>query len=303
MLNMFKARTKTIGLAGLAIIILTALLFSGCSSTDSSPAETAGQEEGQFTRQELVISGSTTTLQVSEAWASAFMAEYGGSIIVNGGGSGGGIAEMINGINDLANASRQIKPEEIQAAQDAGYDPVEYVVLYDGIAVILSHNLDIEDLTMEQLSKIYTAEITNWSQLGGPDSQIVMAARDTSSGTGEYFLEAVVQMGKTLKDKDYDPTALRLQSNADVVNMVKENDNAIGYIGLGYLEDSLNAVKVEGVMPSVDTVKDDSYPISRGLYIYAPSRDISQIAQAYLDFVFSEQGQQIGLEEGFVPVE
>ncbi|MDZ7838455.1 MAG: PstS family phosphate ABC transporter substrate-binding protein [Actinomycetota bacterium] len=251
----FKSRRSKIwGLLSLTIIILltTTLMFAGCSSTGSTteeadaaqPAESTAQaesSEGQFEGQELVLSGSTTLLQVSEAWASAFMEEYGGSIIVNGGGSGGGIADMINGINDLANASRQIKEEEIQGARDAGYDPVEHTVLYDGIAVIVSDNVTVDDLTIEQLSKIYRAEITNWSEVGGPDAQIVIAARDSSSGTGEYFLEAVVQMDKTLEE-DYSPNALRLQSNADIVNQVKGNDNAIGYIGLGYLEDNLKVI-------------------------------------------------------------
>ncbi|MCG9479961.1 MAG: PstS family phosphate ABC transporter substrate-binding protein [Actinomycetia bacterium] len=296
------------------ILLLTAtVVFAGCSSEGSTteeadaaqPTESTTQTEssgGQLEGQELVLSGSTTLLQVSEAWASAFMEEYGGSIIVNGGGSGGGIADMINGLNDLANASRQIKEEEIQAARDAGYDPVEHTVLYDGIAVIVSDNVTVDDLTIEQLSKIYRAEITNWSEVGGPDAQIVITARDTSSGTGEYFLEAVVQMDKTLEE-DYSPNALRLQSNADIVNQVKGNDNAIGYIGLGYLEDNLKVIKIEAVAPSVDTVKDGTYPVSRGLYVYAPSSDISKIAQAYMDFVFSEQGQQIGMEEGFVPID
>ncbi|PIU28179.1 MAG: phosphate ABC transporter substrate-binding protein [Candidatus Hydromicrobium americanum] len=252
--------------------------------------------------QELVISGSTTLLQVSEAWASAFMEKYGGTIIVNGGGSGGGIADLINGVNEIANASRQIKDEELEAAKDAGLDVQEYIVLYDGIAVIVSNNVTVENLTIEQLSKIYTSEITNWKDVGGDDTEIIITARDSSSGTGEYFLEEVVQLGKTMENNDYSETALRLQSNADVVNQIKENDNAVGYIGLGYLEESLKIVKVEGIEPSVDTVKDNSYPISRGLYIYVPGKELTEIGQAYINFVLSDEGQDIGLEEGFVPL-
>jgi len=303
-----KKRSKLLFFLSLTAAILLAIntLFAGCSSAEEA-AEQSGQTTdqpagGKFEGQELVISGSTTLLQVSEAWAAAFMENFGGTVIINGGGSGGGIADMINGINELANASRQIKDEEIQAAKDVGLDPVEYTVLYDGIAVMVSDNLSIEELSIEQLSKIYTAQITNWSEVGGPDAEIVIAARDSSSGTGEYFLEAVVQMNKTQEENDYSPTALRLQSNADVVNQVKENDNGIGYIGLGYVEEGLKVVKVEGVAPSVETVKDGSYPISRGLYVYAPGEDIRDMAKAYLEFVISSQGQQIGLEEGFVPV-
>jgi phosphate transport system substrate-binding protein len=103
-----------------------------------------------------------------------------------------------------------------------------------------------------------------------------------------------------MEDNDYSDMALRLQSNADIVNQVKENDNAIGYIGLGYLEQSLKIVKVEGIEPSIDTVKDASYPISRGLYVYAPDKDLTEIGQAYINFILSYEGQDIGLEEGFV---
>ncbi len=262
------------------------------------------EENGSLTYegQELVISGSTTLLQVSEAWASAFMEKYGGTITINGGGSGGGIADMINGINDLANSSRKIKDGELESAKDAGLDVQEYMVLYDGIAVIVSNDVPVENITIEQLSGIYTGEITNWQDVGGNDAEIVIIARDSSSGTGEYFLEEVVQLGKTMEDNDYSETAIRLQSNADVVNQIKEIDNAIGYIGLGYLEESLKSVKVEGIEPSIDTVKDNSYPISRGLYIYAPGKDLTEIGQAYINFVLSDEGQDIGLEEGFVPL-
>jgi phosphate transport system substrate-binding protein len=272
---------------------------SGESQTEEEPLEEAGLS---YEGKELVISGSTTLLQVSEAWASSFMEKFGGTVIVNGGGSGGGIADLINGTNELANASRQIKDAEMEAAKNAGFDIQEYTVLYDGIAVIVSSNVSIENLTIEQLSKIYTAEITNWKDLGGEDAEIVIIARDSSSGTGEYFLEKVVQMDKSLKDNDYSEMALRLQSNADIVNQIKENDNSIGYIGLGYLEESLKAVKVEGILPMVKSVKDESYPISRGLYVYAPSRELTDIGQAYIDFVLGSDGQEIGLKEGFVPV-
>ncbi len=298
-----------------AVLLLGSVIFAGCKNAEKTSegsvttgeneevtGEQAAQEGLPYGGQELVISGSTTLLQVSEAWASAFMEKYGGTIIINGGGSGGGIADMINGINDLANASRQIKDEELQAASDAGLDVQEYTVLYDGIAVIVSSNVSVDNLTIEELSKIYTGEITNWQDVGGSNSQIVIVARDSSSGTGEYFLEEVVQLGKTMEDNDYSETALRLQSNADVVNQIKNNDDAIGYIGLGYLEESLKTVKVDGIEPSIATVKDGSYPISRGLYVYAPHKELSPIGQAYIDFVLSDEGQQIGLDEGFVPL-
>lgn len=275
----------------------------------TSSEETVDFEEGRpFEGKELVITGSTTLLQVSEAWASTFMEKYGGTIIVNGGGSGEGIAALINGTTDLANSSREIKDDEIEAAKANGLDIQEYLVLYDGIAVVVHPSNPVEELTIEQLSKMYTGEITNWSEVGGRDKEIVLAARDSSSGTGEYFLEEVIQLGKTLKENDYSDNALRLQSNADIVNQVSTTENAIGYIGLGYIGESIKVLKIkkdeasEAVMASVETIKDGSYPISRALYIYALGKDISDIAKAYLDFVMGEEGQTIGLQEGYVPV-
>jgi len=294
-------KSKIWMLLSLATVIsfLCSSLLLGCNNTEGAVTEEDGLP---YEGKELVISGSTTLLQVSEAWASSFMKKFGGTVIINGGGSGAGIADLINGTNELANASRQIKDAEMEAAKNAGLDIQEYTVLYDGIAVIASSNVTIENLTIEQLSKIYTAEITNWKDLGGEDAEIVIIARDSSSGTGEYFLEEVVQVGKTLKENDYSEMALRLQSNADIVNQIKENDNSIGYIGLGYLEESLKAVKVEGILPTVESVKDESYPISRGLYVYAPGKELTDIGKAYIEFVLSSDGQEIGLKEGFVPV-
>ena len=291
---------------GIIILFTLNILQAGCSNGGKVPRETSDESKDTgglpFMGQELVISGSTTLLQVSEAWASAFMEKYGGTIIINGGGSGGGIADMINGINELANSSREIKDGELEAAKSAGLDVQEYTVLYDGIAVIVSSNVPVDSLTIEELSKIYAGEITSWKDVGGSDSKIVIIARDSSSGTGEYFLEEVVQLGKTMEDNDYSETALRLQSNADIVYQIKNNDNAIGYIGLGYLEKSLKIIKVEGVEPLIDTVEDGSYPISRGLHIYSPGKELKPIGQAYIDFILSGEGQEIGSGQGFVPV-
>jgi len=302
---MKRSKFLSVIIVGIAALLINSMILAGCKDTVKTSKESVTAEGSKvlpYEGQELVISGSTTLLQVSEAWASAFMEKYGGTIIINSGGSGGGIADMINGINDLANASRQIKDEELEAAKDAGLDVQEYIVLYDGIAIIVSSNVSVENLTIEELSKIYTGKITNWQDVGGDDAEIVVIARDSSSGTGEYFLEEVVQLGKTMEDNDYSETALRLQSNADIVNQIKNNDNTIGYIGLGYLEESLKTVKVGGVEPSIDTVKKGSYPISRGLYVYASNKELSEIAQAYIDFIFSDKGQEIGLQEGFVPL-
>lgn len=321
-----KRKKVFITVAMTVLFILAAFLFTGCGTNNQTGQKNTGEISGagsgkavseaaesskKFEGKSLVISGSTTLLEVSNQWAEAFMAENGGEITINGGGSGVGITDLINGSNDLGNSSRKIKDEEIQQAESAGVDIKEFPVLYDGIAVIVSKNIEITELSIAQLSEIYTAKITNWSQLGGPDAGIVAIARDSASGTGEYFLERVVQLNKTVEDNDYSEMCYRLQSNADVVNQIVSGDNCIGYIGLGYLEsaaDNSNAVAIiaensdKAVMASIETVKDSSYPISRELYVYANGSNISELAQAFIDYIFSEEGQDIGQQAGFVAI-
>jgi len=276
----------------------------GCSSTDpaSESLSAAGKDSLPFDGQELVLSGSTTLLQITDAWASAFMDRSGGNVIVNGGGSGSGIADLINGINQLANSSRAIKDKEIDEGKKVGLDITEFTVLFDGLAIIVSDNVTVRELSIQQLSDIFTASITNWKDVGGEDAEIVIISRDSTSGTAVYFLEEVIQLRKTAKDKDYSGLSLRLQSNAEIINVIKENYNAISYVGLGFLDSSLKTVSIEGVSATVENVKKDRYPISRGLYIYANENELTEMGKAYLDFVMSDEGQAIGLEQGFVPI-
>jgi phosphate transport system substrate-binding protein len=304
------------------IIILALSLcvsvIAGCSSNsisntaqDTKSAE-ATNSNLKFGNQELILTGSTTLLEVSQKWAEEFMKINGGKITVNGGGSGEGISALLNNTTELANSSRSIKKEEQDKAVSLGMDIKEYEVLFDGICMVVSKNISVKELTLNQLADIYMGNITNWKQLGGIDADIVAAARDTNSGTGEYFLQKVIQKDQKEKDNDYSPNCLRLQSSSDVVNQVSQNDNTIGYIGVGYLKDagsSVNVVSVKiddnspAISPSIETIADKSYPIARGLYIYSNNAKITEIAKAYIDFVLSQEGQKIGEDSGFVKVQ
>lgn len=307
----------------LAVLFLATTIFAGCKTaatretaatqvTDTSEAsDEANPASSKFNDQELVVSGSDTLLEVANAWAEDFMAKFGGSITVNGGGSGVGIKSLIDGTTDLANSSRSMKDSEKQEAASKGIDLKEYIVIWDGMAVIVSKNVNVSELTVDQLSKIYKGEITNWKDVGGADAEIIATAREISSGTHVYFLENIVRLGNSESQDEYSDKCLFLQGNADIVAQVSGNENIIGYIGLGYLKasgDTVNAVKIKkdssssAVSPSVETVKDRSYPISRELYVYADGNKITELAQAYLDFILSADGQQIGLDVGFVPV-
>ncbi|MHB1275389.1 MAG: PstS family phosphate ABC transporter substrate-binding protein [Candidatus Humimicrobiaceae bacterium] len=323
MIRIGKRNLVSVTIMALLIVTLSVTVFTSCKTTSSQGTTTVAAEtttaetvttqaaaELKFKDETLVLTGSTTLLEVAQKWAEEFMKANGGKITVNGGGSGEGIAAILNGTTDLANASRSIKKEEMDKGTAAGLDIKEFTVLYDGICVVTSKNISVKELTTDQLADIYMGKITNWKEVGGPDANIVAAARDTSSGTGEFFLEEIIQKGKKEKENDYSPNCLRLQSNGDVVNQVANNDNTIGYIGIGYLKDAgdtVNTVAVkkgdkDAVMPTVKSVADKSYPISRALYIYGNAKKMSAIAQAFIDFVLSSDGQAIGEEAGFVKV-
>lgn len=305
----------------LAVLFLGATVFIGCQANGTQSTDMQATDSGtivdemdsgsDFEKQELVVSGSTTLLEVANAWAEEFMAQFGGYITINGGGSGEGIKSLIDGTTDLANASRSMKDSEKEEAAAKGIDLKEYIVLWDGIAVIVSKNVSVSELTFEQLSKIYKGEITNWKDVGGADAEIIAAARESTSGTGEYFLTNIVRLGNSDSEDEYSDKCLLLQTNADMVTQVSGNENVIGFVGLGYLKeagDTVNAVKIrvdagsDAVLPSVETVTDRTYPISRELYVYADGNKITELAQAYLDFILSAEGQQIGTDAGFVPV-
>jgi phosphate transport system substrate-binding protein len=294
------------------LIFLGNIILYGCDKEEGKATETeiedATEEDGKmFGGQELYISGSTTILPIAALVAEEFMDKYGGSVTISGGGSGTGISEAINELNDIGNASRAAKDKEIEEAADLGVELDEVVIAIDAICVVTSSNVTgVDDLTIKQLSEIFRGEITSWNEVGGPDAPIVLASRDSSSGTYEYFLERVVQIDKEFEDYTFASTALALQSNADVVSTVAGNEDAIGYIGLGYLQEAVdggaNLVNVEGIEPSVDTARSGEYPISRPLYNYYRRGDLSDMGQAYLDFLLGDEGQALAQSAGFVPL-
>lgn len=281
------------------------ILTTGCSvfgfqnssaSAGSQPSET------------IVNSGSDTMVNLALAWAEQYQQlQPEISVSVSGGGSGTGIASMINGTSDLANASRQIKDEEFTSAVENGIEPVEFVVARDAIAVIVNPENPIEQLSLQQISDIYSGKYTNWSQLGGEDRPIVRVSRETNSGTHVYFLEEVLRLGEDDNDTLFSPDTLLLLSSQGITSEVGDNPNAIGYDGLGYVTPEVKVVAVSEsedgpfIYPSVESVNQGSYPIARDLYIYSAGQPSSQV-QAYLDWIMSSQGQEIVKELGFVPI-
>ena len=212
----------------------------------------------------LIIQGSTTVLPIAQKAAEVFMQKSPeANISVRGGGSGTGIAALIDGICDIADASRPMKKKEILKAKKKGINPVPFVIAKDGIAVIVHPANPVSKLSLSQIKDIYTGKVSNWSELGrGRNQKIVVVSRDVASGTYECFSKLV------LKKERVRPDALLQASNMAVASIVKRTEGAIGYVGLGYLSPQVKALTVENVKPSVETVLKGRYPISRPLFMY-----------------------------------
>jgi phosphate transport system substrate-binding protein len=262
-------------------------------------------DAGPDTVQTIENKGSDTLVNLALAWAEEYMRLHPDvRISVTGGGSGTGIAAMINGTVDIANASRAMKPEEISAAQANGITPVQFVVALDAIAVVVHPSNPVDGLTLQQISAIYTRQITNWSQVGGEDRPIVLLSRESNSGTYIYFLENVVRLGDEESDLLFSPDTLLMPSSEGISAEVRQNPNAIGYDGLGYVTPDQKTLAIARnaeapyVMPSVETVNDGTYPISRPLYMYTAGEPSGAI-ELYLDWILAD-GQALVQDLGFV---
>jgi phosphate transport system substrate-binding protein len=252
--------------------------------------------------------GSDTMVNLALAWAEAYARLHPEvHIAVTGGGSGTGIAALINGTVDLANASRRIKEEERAEARKNGIEPVEHIVAGDAIAIVVHPSNPVDRLTIAQLSDIFSGKITNWSQVGGENRPIVLVSRESNSGTHVFFLETVVRQGKQGDKTLFSPDTLLMPSSEGISAEVRQNANAIGYDGLGYVTPDQKVLAVatgEGkpyVLPTAETVKNGSYPIARALYMYTVGQPKGAIL-AYLEWIRGPQGQAIVKELGFVPL-
>jgi len=250
----------------------------------------------------LTIKGSDTMVILGQRWAETYMSEHSGAVIqVTGGGSGTGIAALINGTTDICQASRQMKQKELDQMQEKYGEPAhEIMVAKDGLSVYMNEQNPVKELTIGQLKAIYTAEITNWKQVGGPDLAITLYGRENSSGTYEYFKERV------LDGDDFASAVQTLPGTAAVVNAVAQDPSGIGYGGAAYAKGVFDCAVKEtedspGVLPNEQTVKDGTYPISRGLYYYTRKAP-EGAAKAFIDYVLSPEGQQIVTKVGYFPL-
>jgi phosphate transport system substrate-binding protein len=245
----------------------------------------------------LVIKGSTTVLPISQIAVENYMKAHPDvNISLSGGGSSNGIKAIIDGSTDLANASRFIKDKEVAMARTKGVYPVPFAVAYDAIIPIVHPSNNLTGITLAQLKEIYMGKITNFKAIGGPDLKIVICSRDTSSGTYETW------EGKVMNKARVTPRAQMMASNGAVAQAVSSNKNAIGYIGIGYLNSGVKPLKVDGVEGTKESTLNGTYPISRPLFMFTngwPKGDVLNFVNYMLN---PEKGQKAVEKAGYVPL-
>ncbi len=249
-----------------------------------------------FAKDTIVVNGSTTVLPIGQATAEAYMKKDANvNISISGGGSGNGIKALIDKTTQVAMSSRDMKKEEIELAKSKGVNPVEHKVAIDALTPLVHPSNPVASLTIEQLSLIYQGKITNWKEVGGKDLQIVVISRDTSSGTYESWQEKVLHKEKVT------PRAQLQASSGAIVQAISKNRYAIGYVGIGYVNKSVKAVKVNGIEANDKNALNGTFPIARPLFMYTDGEPKGAVA-SYLKFVKGADGQKIVKKEGFVPL-
>lgn len=299
-------QTTYIPLAWILLVLLsTSLLLTGCSGGQTAVAA----EKVPVETQTIQNKGSDTMVNIALSWAETYRdVKPNISIAVTGGGSGTGIAALINGTVEMANASRAMKENEYADAAANGVEAVEHVVAIDALAVIVHPDNPVSQLTIDQLADMYTGRITNWQDVGGIDASIVLLSRETNSGTHVYFLEEVVRRGESDNKDIFAPQTLLMTSSVGITSELRRNPRAIGYDGLGYVDpehEKIIAIAPDSdspyVMPTIETALTGEYALSRDLFMYTagqPSGDIGE----YLAWILGPEGQKIVKSLGFVPL-
>jgi phosphate transport system substrate-binding protein len=289
------------------------LMQTGCGKKPEGGADAAAPAGGaKAAAPKTVIQniGSDTMVNLAQAWAEEYAkVEPAVSVEVSGGGSGIGIAALINKTADIANASRKLEPEEVATAKKAGEDPKEYMVGYDALSIFVHKSNPINEISMEELGEIYRegGKLAKWSELGVTipevhDDKIVRVSRQNNSGTYHYFREAVLG-----KKSDYKAGSMDMNGSKDVVELIARTPTAIGYCGMAYATPEVKVLKVSkkkgepGVLPSIASTLDKTYPIARPMFMYTPGEPPAHVKK-YLDWVHSDAGQKIVETTGYVPL-
>jgi len=284
---------RWIAVAVLAVVIVSVVAFVYFGS------------QGKETTYAINQKGSDTMLILAQNWAETYTKKHPEvQIAVSGGGSGTGIAALINKQVDIADASREITDKEIEQAKANGVNPIEWKVAIDGISVIVHPDNPISELSLDQLKAIYNGSFTNWRQLAGNDAVIVVYGRQTNSGTYVYWKEHV------LKKQDYRNDMQALNGNADIVEAIAKDKNGIGYVGIAYASQRSSEVKIlkvkkdsssPGVPPTPEMIKDGTYPISRCLYLYTDGIPKGAVKD-YIKWILGPEGQKVVEQVEYIPL-
>jgi len=276
------------------LLLMTTLVHPGAAPSQKKAA--------------LQIKGSDTMVNLGQAWAEAFVRRHPKTnIAVTGGGSGTGIAALINGTCDIAESSRALEEKELQQAKAKGILIRQEVVALDGIVVVIHPSNPVGALTMEELREIFLGEIRRWKTVGGPDWPIVLLSREVNSGTHIFFKEHVLRRGKAKGPEEFAPAALMMPSSYAIAEEVAHNENAVGYYGLGYISPRQKVVAVAKdesspfITPKIETVRTNTYPISRPLFLFTRGEPGGAV-KAFLEFALSPEGQDIVVKTDFVPI-
>ena len=293
-----------------AVMLASILVFAACAQAapaeeaveveEAAPAaEEAAVEEVALSGQ-IQLAGSTTVQPLAEELAAVFMdANPDVSIDIQGGGSSVGVTSAGEGTVDIGNASREIKDSEMEEFPELQV----FTIAYDGIAIVVNPDVELDGLTADEVQAIFAGEITNFSEVGGPDAAITVVSREEGSGTRSAFEELVMEYKDDAGEKQIKPiveSALLQQSNGQVRTVVSTTPNTIAFLSFGFLDDSVKAVSIEGVEPTVANVKNGTYAIFRPLNMLTNGAP-SELAQAFLDYVLGD-GQTI-VAEDYITVE
>ena len=306
-MSKLKATTKW----ALAIALAAGLAQTGCGKRDTAGTDSGAGSGGSSAKKTVIQNaGSDTMVNLAQAWAEEYAkVDSSVSVEVSGGGSGTGIAALINGTVDVANSSRKLETNEVaKATANTGKEPKEYMVGYDALAIYVHKDNPLNEISMEQLAGIFGegGMVTKWSQLGTQNpgcssDEIVLVSRQNNSGTYHYFREHV------LKKKDFKLGTKDMHGSKDVVELIANTPCAIGYSGMGYATPAVKILKVAAkqgqpaIQPSIETTLNKTYPIARPMFMYTPGSPPPHV-QKYLDWILSDPGQKLVETSGYVPL-